>query len=212
MAFILAFDTSATVCSVAIQKGDRIYSAHEIAPMQQAKRILPMIKNVLAESSLTLNELDAIAYGAGPGSFTGIRIANSVAQGLAYAAEKPVIQVSSLAILAESAFLEHGCRKMLVAIDARMEQIYWAMYEVGQKGHVELIGEEQLCAPHLISLPINEAEYGVGDGWGKYDGFKPKHIYASQLPKAEALLPLAALKYQAGQWVSSADAVPFYLR
>src|SRR5437868_4084123 len=199
---ILAFDTSATVCSVAIQHNEQIHFSHKIAPMQQAKLILPMIQDLLAESSLSFADLDAIAYGSGPGSFTGIRIANSVAQGIAFAAQKPVIQVSSLAILAEAAFLQQSCQNMLVAVDARMNQIYWAHYQVGQKGYVELVGEEQLCIPADIHLPDNNNGCGVGDGWEKYTdtlvtrlGFKPESIYATELPTALALLPLAQAKF-----------------
>ena len=167
---ILAFDTSATVCSVAIQNGEQVRFLHKIAPMQQAKLILPMIQTLLAEFSLTFEDLDAIAYGCGPGSFTGIRIANSVAQGIAFAAQKPVIQVSSLAILAEAAYLEHSCRKMLVAVDARMNQIYWASYAVGQKGYVELIGEEHLCVPDVANLP-EKNDWCGWSGWDKYTDY-----------------------------------------
>lgn len=216
---ILVFDTSATACSVAIQNGEQIYSSHKIAPMQQAKLILPMIQTLLTEASLTFEDLDAIAYGYGPGSFTGIRIANSVAQGIAFAAKKPVIQISSLAILAQAAFLEHTSRNWLVAVDARMDQIYWAYYQAGQKGCVELIGEEQLCTPDHASLPEKNDWCGVGDGWNKYTdtlvariGFKPQTIYANQLPTAEILLPLAKVKFAESQWVMAADAAPCYLR
>lgn len=216
---ILAFDTSSSVCSIAIQNGEQVNFSHKVAPMQQAKLILPMIQTLLAECSLTFADLDAIAYGYGPGSFTGIRIANSVAQGIAFAAEKPVIQVSSLAILAEAAFMEQSCKKMLVAVDARMNQIYWAFYAIGEKGYVELIGEEQICTPDIASLPLKNDWCGVGDGWDKYTdqltarlGFKPEFIYASQLPSAQALLKLAKVKFDESQWVAAGDAAPVYLR
>jgi tRNA threonylcarbamoyladenosine biosynthesis protein TsaB len=187
--------------------------------MQQAKLILPMIHTLLAEASLTFADLNAIAYGCGPGSFTGIRIANSVAQGIAFAAQKPVIQVSSLAILAQAAFIEHSCTNMLVAVDARMNQIYWAFYTTGQKGYVELIGEEHICAPDAANLPEKKDWRGVGDGWDKYTdslterlGFKPESIYASQLPTAQALLQLANVKFEESQWVAADQAAPVYLR
>src|SRR5579871_1229278 len=103
---ILAFDTSSQVCSVALLNGETITSSYQIAPMQQAKLILPMIQKIIKAANITLDELDAIAYGCGPGSFTGMRVANSVAQGLGFAKHLPLIRISSLAILAQSALEE----------------------------------------------------------------------------------------------------------
>ena len=216
---ILALDTSSTACSVAIQHADQIEYLHKNAPMQQAKLILPMIHELLAACSLSLDQIDAIAYGCGPGSFTGIRIASSVVQGLAYAADKPVIPISSLAALAQSAFMENQCTKMLVAVDARMEQIYWAVYEVGQTGCVELIGQEVLCKPEEIDLPEGSDWCGVGDGWEKYSenlstrlGYQPEPLYTTQLPTAQAILQLAKLKFDKCQWIAASLATPTYLR
>jgi len=235
---ILAFDTSSTACSIALQNGDEVQWVHQNAPMQQAKLILPMIHDLLAACSLSLDQLDAIAYGCGPGSFTGIRIANSVAQGIGFAAQKPIIQVSSLAALAQTAFQERKYPKILAAIDARMEQVYWGVYESTQEGNVALIGEELLCSPKEVSLPVKRdcskdvkgnirdcsAEtpgdwYGVGDGWSKYTddltarlGLRPREIDASLLPTAKAVLQLARVKFDKSQWITAKDAFPFYLR
>lgn len=184
---ILAFDTSASACSIALQKGEEIHCLHEVAPMQQAKLILPMIESLLVKTSLTLDELDFIAYGRGPGSFTGIRIANTVAQGLAFAAKKPLVAVSSLAILAETICMKQGCRRVRVSVDARMGQVYTAEYEIGQRGHVELRGEEALITQASIQ-------------------------FTEELPSAEALLPLARLKFEEKLWVGARDALPVYLR
>jgi tRNA threonylcarbamoyladenosine biosynthesis protein TsaB len=186
---ILAFDTSASACSIALQKGEEIHCLHKIAPMQQAKLILPMIESLLAKTSLTLDDLDFIAYGRGPGSFTGIRIANTVAQGLAFAAKKPLVAISSLAILAETVCMKQKCRQARVVVDARMGQVYWADYEIGHRGHVELRGVEQLSALDALNLPETD-----------------------ELPCAEALLPLARIDFEENQWISAADAVPVYLR
>ena len=122
---ILAIETSSHACSVALLNEDKVKISHIISPMQQAKLILPMIDELLKSSALTLNDLDAIAYGCGPGGFTGVRIAASVAQGLGFAVKLPIIPISSLAVMAEAAFLERQWRKLLVAVDARADQIYW---------------------------------------------------------------------------------------
>jgi len=216
---ILAFDTSTTACSVAIQNGNQIKCLDRVAPMQQAKLILPMINELLEASSLTLAHLDAIAYGCGPGSFTGIRIASSVAQGIGFATQKPIIKVSSLAALAQAAFLEQHCTKMLVAVDARMDQIYWASYEVRNKGSVELVNQEWLCRPENVCIPEMNDWCGVGDGWGIYaqaltsrSGFTLQSIYSSQLPSAQAILQLARVKYDKNEWITASEAIPVYLR
>lgn len=216
---LLAIDTSSQACSVAIMDGDNVTAVHKIAPMQQTNLILPMIQDLLDSSSLNLNQLDAIAYGCGPGSFTGIRIASSVAQGLGYGANLPVIPVSSLAATAQAAFLEKQWRRLLVSIDARMKLIYWAAYEVSLDGCVELVGEEQACEPELIVAPESGDWSGVGDGWTVYGdrlvdrlGYAPIEINPSQLPTAEALLALAKVKFDRGEWVAASAAIPVYLR
>ena len=113
---ILAFDTSTSACSIALLNHEQITSFHEIAPMQHTKIILPQIKQLLLNAKLELNQLDAIAYGCGPGSFTGIRIANSIAQALAFAQDKPLIQISSLAVLAQSAYATQGWENVWVCL------------------------------------------------------------------------------------------------
>ena len=228
---ILAFDTSSSACSVALQNGDKINYLNKIAPMQQARLILPMIQELLHSSALTLKQLDAIAYGCGPGSFTGMRIASSVAQGIGLATNVPIIRISSLAAIAQAAFLEQQWTKLLVALDARMQETYWAIYELGKHGRVELVEEEQACAPKKVTIPESISRIlrdsdgkkldwcGVGDGWEKYRealvmrlGFEPQAINASQLPTAIAILELAKGKLDQGDWITAADAVPAYLR
>jgi tRNA threonylcarbamoyladenosine biosynthesis protein TsaB len=217
---LLAFDTSATACSVALLKDNEVSFSHQVAPMKQAKLILPAIDELLQNHALELNDLDAIAYGAGPGSFTGIRIAASVAQGLGFAAKKPLIAISSLAAMAQAAFMERQWEDVLVAVDARMDHIYWAQYKVNSSACVELQGEEHRLPPEWASMPHDEAEwYGVGDGWAKYkdklmNRLKPQlsTIYACQLPTAKAILELAKPKLAKGEFLSIFEALPVYLR
>ncbi|MBV9575574.1 MAG: tRNA (adenosine(37)-N6)-threonylcarbamoyltransferase complex dimerization subunit type 1 TsaB [Gammaproteobacteria bacterium] len=216
---ILALESSSIACSVALQEGEKITALHKIAPMQQAKLILSMVNELLVTHSLDLQSLDAIAYGAGPGSFTGIRIASSVAQGLAYANQKPIISISSLAAMAQAAYEEQGWMSLLVAVDARMEQIYWARYEVRERQLVELIGEEKLIRPEHIKIEDSAKCYGIGDGWDQYRQklldclpIAPLAIASSQLPTAHALLLLAKFKWEQGEWEGPFNAEPHYLR
>ena len=126
---LLAIETSDAACSIALQVGDAIHARHEVIPMQQSQVVLPWIDELLRAKSITLNQLDAIAFGCGPGSFTGIRLATSIAQGLGYGAGLPLIPVSSLAILAQTAYQTLGWDRVLVAVDARMQEIYTGAYE-----------------------------------------------------------------------------------
>jgi len=222
---VLAFDTSTTACSVALAKGDQLYSQHKIAPMKQAGLILPMIQELLDSAGMRLNDLDALAFGCGPGSFTGIRIASSVAQGIGFAYSLPIIHISTLAAIAEAAYLERQWTTLLVAVDARMEQVYWAVYEANQQGIVALIGEEKVYTPGETILFDKQASdvpnwFGVGDGWGPYKeqliealGFQPQQVLSTQTATAEAVLMLAKIRLNQGErGVFASDVAPIYLR
>ncbi len=219
---ILALDTSSTACSVALYVNGTITSLHRVAPMQQTNLLLPMIEEILAGARVTLAELDAIAYGTGPGSFTGMRIASSTTQGLAFAANLPVIPVSSLAAIAQAAQMSDGAlnQAYLVAVDARMGQIYWGYYTTDNTGHVTLAGEETVCFPADATLAEPKAPNyaGVGDGWQPYGeilcqalGFKPNTINPAQLPTAEAILKLSLNYFKQNKQISATEALPSYL-
>lgn len=220
---ILAFDTSSVACSVAIQYKNETKSLHQIAPMQQGQLVLPMIKELLDSFSITLSQLDAIAFGCGPGSFTGIRIASSVAQGIGFALSLPVIPVSSMAAIAEAVYLEKQWPNLFIALDARMNQIYWAIYQVQQE-KLTILGNEVICSPQEVHLPEridlrHTTWWGVGEGWEKYQNmlimslkYQPKLAKTASLPTAEAILILAKRKFEKNDWVSAANAMPIYLR
>lgn len=211
---LLAFDTSSTACSVALSIDGKITLSHEIAPMQQAKMILPLIDQLLKTENIEMNQLDAIAFGCGPGSFTGVRIAVSVAQGLAYAVQKPLISISSLAATAQAAYQDLGWTQLLVALDARMNETYWASYEVQENGLVKLIGKEQISRPEEIMLP-DSTWSGIGSAWSAYPSrihAKPALIDSSRVPVASAMLLLAEAQFQSGETVSPTEAIPVYLR
>lgn len=212
---LLAFDTSSTACSVALMINGKIETDHQVAPMQQAQLILSMIDNLLKKNTVSLNQMDAIAFGCGPGSFTGVRIAASVAQGLGFAVGKPLIPISSLAAIAQSAYQANGWKKLLVAIDARINEVYWAAYEAGEDNLVNLIGKEAVSTPSALYFTGSQDWYGIGNAWDVYRDqitLKPVKIDTDYVPTAAAILKLAQPKFHIKDWVTAADALPVYLR
>lgn len=211
----LAIETSSAACSVALMIDDAVYSRHVIAPMQQSQLILPMIEELLSSSNIDLNQLDALAFGCGPGSFTGIRIATSVIQGLGYATNIPVIPISSLAALAQTAYQEKGWKRLLVAVDARIQEVYWAAYEVNDNDLIMLNGDEHVSKPEEIIAPDSSHWYGVGNAWDVYKNeikFIPKETDSTYLPMATAIAQLAKEKFKQLSWITAAEAHPVYLR
>lgn len=223
MTNILVIDTSGDACSLALlqahgTQAERITSVHEVMPMQQAKRMLPAIQSLLLSHSLSFEQLDAIAYGAGPGSFTGLRLASSAAQAIGYALNIPIVPVSSLAALAQTAYMQNGWENVLVAVDGRKNQLYWAPYHLKNEGVMTICGEgELLISPGEARLDAFNGWYGVGDGWGVYrqelaqNGTLPLEISDLQAPRAEAMLALVLQKLDQKRWVKPADALPVYL-
>ena len=140
---ILAIDTATEACSVALLTDETCQEIFEIIPRQHTERVLPMVDEMLKKADLSLSQLDALAYNCGPGSFTGVRVATSVIQGLAFSADLPVIPVSSLAALAQLAYREEHKQKVLSAIDARMNEMYWGCYQL-ENGLMRLIGKEKV--------------------------------------------------------------------
>jgi tRNA threonylcarbamoyladenosine biosynthesis protein TsaB len=212
---ILAIETSSAACSVALLIDGQIICRHEIAPMQQAKLLLPMLEQLLTAENIELKQLDAIAFGCGPGSFTGVRIATSVAQGLAYAAGIPLIPISSLAAIAQAAYQEWGWQRLIVAIDARINETYWGAYEVQANQQVKLIKKEQVGSPKDIQAPDGREWVGVGDAWRVYQAeitYKPVQIDFDCLPTASAILILASMRFVEGAVVPAREALPVYLR
>jgi tRNA threonylcarbamoyladenosine biosynthesis protein TsaB len=211
---ILAIDTSFAACSIALQIEDKISVIHNALPLQQAQFILPLLEKLLAKHNIALNQLNAIAFGCGPGSFTGVRIAASVAQGLAYAMQLPVIPISSLAALAQAAYEKLKWKKLLVGMDARMQEVYWGAYAVDEQGRVSLVNREIVCTPEQVIIP-NGDWYGVGNAWEVYPSqmtYQPLDVTAASLTAASAILTLAEVKYVKKEWVTAKEALPVYLR
>jgi tRNA threonylcarbamoyladenosine biosynthesis protein TsaB len=226
---LLAIETATEACSAALLIDGEICQKYEIAPREHARRILVMIDELMAEAQLKPAQLDAIAFGRGPGSFIGVRIAAGVTQGIAYAADLAVAPVSTLAAIAQGS----GFDRTLVAIDARMGEIYCAQYEREKEtGTVTLIGKEHLIRPEQVTLFLeneklsdnekfsaNENQWqGAGTGWQTYretlgamlPNVEPSedHLY----PSAQSVAELAVNLVESGNTVSVEQAVPVYLR
>ncbi len=131
---ILAIDTATEACSVALWNDGNINAHFELCPREHTQRILPMVQDILAANSITLTDIDALAFGRGPGSFTGVRIGIGIAQGLALGANLPMTGVSTLATMAQGAWRKSGATRVLAAIDARMGEVYWAEYQRDENG------------------------------------------------------------------------------
>ena len=210
---ILALDTSSSTCSVALLANNKVNVLHEVSSHQQEKYILSFIAQLLSFANCSFTQLDAVAFGCGPGSFTGVRIACSVAQALGLAASIPLISVSSLAILAQTAFQQKGWECVLVAVDAHIKEIYWAIYELDSNGVMRLQGREHLSQPSYVHIPKVGQYYAVGNGCAflPLDQLSICDFDGSLLPCAKSLFPLAEWYREKGGVVLPAEAYPVYL-
>ncbi|PNG15689.1 tRNA (adenosine(37)-N6)-threonylcarbamoyltransferase complex dimerization subunit type 1 TsaB [Stutzerimonas stutzeri] len=215
MTTLLALDTATEACSVALLHDGKVISHYEVIPRLHAQRLLPMIQTLLAEAGIALSAVDALAFGRGPGAFTGVRIAVGVVQGLGFALQRPVLPVSTLATIAQRAHREHGAEQVAAAVDARMDEVYWGCYRLN-RGEMQLAGTEAVLPPEQVSLPRGEGGqwFGAGTGWG-YGArlaVQPAAMDAGLLPHAEDLLTLAGFAWQRGDAVEADQAQPIYLR
>jgi tRNA threonylcarbamoyladenosine biosynthesis protein TsaB len=155
---LLAFDTSSNACSIALKIEDKIWQKYEVIPQQHATVILDWVQEILAKAAIDLFQLDAIAYSCGPGSFTGIRIGASVGQALALASGKPLIAVPSLQAIAQRIYRESGGKKVVIVLDARMEQVYCGYYHALEGGVMQQVREDCLRSIHQLDLEIKAPE------------------------------------------------------
>lgn len=219
MSNILALDTSTDACSAALLLDGRILQRFKVEPRRHTHLLLPMVEELLVEAQISLKALDAIAFGRGPGSFAGIRIATGAAQGLALAADLPVVPVSTLEAMAFAADASAG-DYLLTALDARMDEVYWCAWQ--RKGQaLHLLVEEQVSAPADMQLPAavsGNAFAALGSGWC-YRERMPAALtavindYTTDIyPQAEAMARLAAAAVARGEVMTPDDAQPVYLR
>lgn len=218
----LALDTSTEACSVALALDGQILALDEVCPQQHSKRILPMVQQLLSDAGVSLYQLDGIIFGRGPGSFTGVRIGVSVAQGLAFGADLPVFGVSTLAAMAQAAAVQQNATEVIAAIDARMAEVYIAAYTLDEAGLMQAITPEIAAKPAalpevLTSLSFTSQLLGVGTGWQTYpqalQQLAPALIADSILyPSAQFMLPFASRAWQQQLFVSAEQAEPVYVR
>ena len=224
---ILALDTSTEACSAALYIDGEITSQYQLAPREHSRLILKMIDDLLAAEKLAVSSLDAIAFGRGPGSFMGLRIAAGVVQGIAFAHDIPVISVSTLKVIAQRAFEQTQSRHVIATIDARMDEVYWAAYILDESNLADLqwrlVSDECVVSPDKVYLSEVLADknvdwVGAGSGWNSYtdrlltDGFALKEILPECLPAAEQIVKLAVEDLKTGNTVSAAEAIPVYIR
>ncbi len=217
---LLSIDTTAEICSIALFCNDQWFCFHESRPREHAKILLPEIQNLIIKAGIKVQDLDAIAFGRGPGSFTGIRIAAGVAHGLALAANCQLFPISTLQSLAFSAGFQ-GVSCIWTAIDARMSEVYFSRFEIDQQGIPQPIQNEVVIAPVDIQFPVEENTWFIGSGWS-VDYRMPENISLALadiqinqlLPNAKDSAELAIKLLQAGllESVKPEDALPVYLR
>jgi len=219
MVRILAIETATEACSVALLLEDEVRERFEIAPRQHAALLLPFVESLLAAADIDLTGLDSIAFGCGPGSFTGLRIAAGVTQGLAFGADLPVVPVSTLAALAQGTVRQRGARAVLAALDARMKEVYWGAFRCDDSGLVDRLGGELVCSPHRVEVPTKDHWVAAGSGWDSYAdvlatrcSMASADIYRNQQPHAADVARLAARSFAQGQTVAAEQAIPVYLR
>lgn len=216
---ILAIDTTEQACSAALLLDDHLVESFEVAPRQHSRLILPMTGGLLAEAGIRLQDLDGIGFARGPGSFTGVRIAVAVAQGLALAADLPLLPVSSLAALAQGVAREHAQSRVLATFDARMGELYWALFEESA-GRVRLLGEEHVSPAAEVRVPDPHLPFALaGSGAGPcreqaggLQGIADSAVFPEAMVHAGDVATLARAQLAAGETVPAEQAMPVYLR
>jgi len=217
---LLVLDTSTEYCSAALWLDGQIRARRVLAGQGHSSLLLPMVDALLRESDIRLRQLDCIAYGAGPGSFTGLRIACAVTQGLAFGADLPVVGVSTL----ESIAGQTGADKVLAVLDARMAEVYWAAYQ-RESSHPDkhqgwrAICEPALALPESVDVPDGNDWVGAGNGFAALgEVLRPRlearlaRIDDTLMPDAAAMAPFAVRAFEQGGGMDAALAAPIYLR
>ena len=215
---ILALDTVTEACSVALLHQGNITFEDELSPRTHTQRILPMVDGLLKNANLSIKEVDYLAFGRGPGSFTGVRVGVGVAQGLALGAELKVVPISNLTTMAEQAYQELGATEVIALIDARMNEVYFSQLVRTENGWIEKV-KEQVCSTEraLVQFQLdNDKITVVGTGWAAYPQFAeqnlPLAISEITLPSAKYMLALAEQEIAKGNVKLVDEIEPVYLR
>jgi tRNA threonylcarbamoyladenosine biosynthesis protein TsaB len=213
---LLAFDTSTDTLSIAVQHGDAVWQHTGPGGAQASATLIPAVRGLLAQAGLSFETLDAIVFGRGPGSFTGLRTACAVAQGLAFGARGgqgvPVLPVDTLLAVAEEARHTHGCTRVVSALDARMDEVYHARCKwLADESRWQADADFGLSAPQAVAAPAGWTV--AGNAQAAYgERLAPTAPHVAALPTASALLRLAPALLAAGQAVPASDALPRYIR
>ncbi|HLD09589.1 MAG TPA: tRNA (adenosine(37)-N6)-threonylcarbamoyltransferase complex dimerization subunit type 1 TsaB [Methylophilaceae bacterium] len=211
---LLALDTSTEYLSLALWLDGKIFTRDLLAGQTHSQQVLPLLRELLDEAKVSINDLDGIAFGAGPGSFTGLRIGCGVAQGLAFGANLPVVGVSTLLALAQA----NGSEKVMACMDARMGEIYHAAYVKNNEGWNE-VSAVGLSKPDVMPPLAGDGWVGIGNGWQSYAqqletcyGSQIRQIFPDAHPQAVAIAELARPLFEAGLGQAAAEAAPIYIR
>jgi len=214
---LLALDAATEACSAALLVGESMAERHEVIGRGHADRLLPMADELLRAANLTPRDLDAVAFGRGPGGFTGIRIAAALAQGLAAGGSRPILPVSNLAAVAAGAAREARSTRILACMDARMGQVYWAAFDCAADAPLAVSGEH-LTDPGGVEPPQGTAWFGAGHGFAAYPeiaarlGERLAGADGARLPRAADIARIAAADLAAGKGLPAAGGLPVYLR
>jgi tRNA threonylcarbamoyladenosine biosynthesis protein TsaB len=216
---LLGLETSGEACSAALLLEGVITQRLELAPRRHGELILGMLQGLLEGAGVRLSDLDAIAFGRGPGSFTGVRIAVAVAQGVAFGAGLHMAPVSTLAALAQGEHRRSGRRRILAALDARMGEVYWGCFELGPGGVMVPQGAELVCPPDQVPVPPGTGWWGVGPGWAAHAEALRTRIgdllegsSGDAICEAQDIVRIASVAVLQGALVPPELARPLYLR
>lgn len=212
----LAIDTATEACSVALHTPEHGYTRFEVCPQQHSQKLLPMVDEVLKEAGIALQDVELLAYGHGPGSFTGVRIATGMIQGLALGSGLPVAGISTLQTMAQQAMQTSDASVVAAAIDARMGEVYFGLFQC-KDGIATRVGEEQVCSPaHAATLLAEHAQCAkVGTGWDAYPELTAllnNETVSIRYPDASAMIALAENALRAGTTTDAMGITPVYLR
>ncbi|MFK0570184.1 tRNA (adenosine(37)-N6)-threonylcarbamoyltransferase complex dimerization subunit type 1 TsaB [Endozoicomonas sp.] len=211
---LLALDTATEACSVALNLDGEVIERFELTPRRHSRDLLPMVEAILAQAGISLKQLDALAFGRGPGAFTGLRVATAMVQGLAFAVDLPVIPISTLAALAQQGLREYQASRVLSAIDARMGEVYWGAFSESDGLMVPVVSE-MVAAPENVIVPsIDKHWFGMGTGWAFRDRMSATVMdcQVEVWPHAKDIALLAAADFKQGRVLPAEQAMPVYLR
>jgi tRNA threonylcarbamoyladenosine biosynthesis protein TsaB len=214
---LLALDTSTEACSVALLLDGELRMRFQLTERSHAELVLPMVEALLDEAGVRLDDLDGLAFGRGPGAFTGLRIASGVVQGLAYGANLPVVPVSSLAAVAEQVPVAEG-EPVLVCNDARMGEVYWGIYCREADGSVRSLTSEAVSSPASVGEGAPRARHAAGNALSRHPVLAERlvscglQLHDGVYPRADAVARIGAIELASGKGLSAEQALPVYVR